>query len=166
MAGETKKPPSIAAGRQPTFRGYDGSSHTTIARKADMPEKFDWNDLQAVRDAMLAFEARCEQIMAILADKKHLAPFERDEVQALYRQLKDDLKAAAKSGSIYGARSRDQLTRAEFAFYDPAVRRAAIDLRPATNSNPITSRWFSAVHEAQMEFSYYRHGLDKLIQGE
>jgi hypothetical protein len=89
-----------------------------------------------------------------------LSPSERSDVEHHYRSLKADLKEASKYGTLSGRRRA--MSRAEECFYAPAVRRAALDLRPPTNSNPLTSGWLSAVFEAQSEFSYWLHGLDKV----
>ena len=126
-----------------------------------MNENWDIEELKAVAAALAAFEARCEEIMMLLGEKRYLPQDERERVQDMYRSLKTDLKEAAKYGTLSGM--REPLSRAESAFYDGAIRKAHIALRPATNSNPITSRWFGAVHEAQMEFSYYRHNLASLL---
>jgi hypothetical protein len=123
-----------------------------------MKESFNTHDLKAVANRLADFEARCEEMMELLNEKHQLRPDERSYIEALFRSLKEDLKRAAKYGTITGER-RPQ-NRAEQCFYDPAVRRAAIDLRPATNSHPITSRWFAAICEAKMEFSYYRNQID------
>lgn len=125
-----------------------------------MSETFDSDDLRTVASAMREFEQRCAEILALLGEKRSLSPFERSEIEGRYRSLKADLKGASKYGTLSGR--RQPLTRAEACFYDPAVRRAAVDLRPATNSHPISSRWFSAVYEARSEFSYWLHNLGEL----
>jgi len=116
-------------------------------------------DEQPVLDKMIQFEARCEVIMTLLDEKRRLTQGEREHAESLYRALKDDFKAAAKAGTVDGRRGEP--TEAERCFYQPAVQRAAQALRPATNSHPIQSNWFSAVHEAQMEFSYWRHNMQR-----
>ena len=125
-----------------------------------MPETFDPSDLRAVASAMRVFEQRCDEILALLGEKRGLSPLERSEIEDRYRSLKADLKEASKYRTLSGR--RQPLTRAEACFYDPAVRRAAVDLRPATNSHPISSRWFSAVYEARSEFSFWLHNLGEL----
>ncbi|OUM01657.1 hypothetical protein [Variovorax sp. JS1663] len=129
-----------------------------------MPNQFHPDDVEAVLSAMAAFEARCEEIMTLLGEKRWLPPAEREAVEELYRSLKNDLKTAAKAPFVHQPTRNRALTVCESAFYDPAVRKAAIALRPATNSNPIGSHWYSAVHEAQMEFSYYRHSLKRALE--
>jgi hypothetical protein len=124
-----------------------------------MNEKFDPREVEAVAAAMFAFYQRCEEIMLLLNEKRSLRPIERQEIQRLYASLKHDLDVARKHGTLSGR--REPRTRAEDCFYDPAVRAAHIDLRAATNSNPISSRWFSLVQEAQSEFSYWLHNLGR-----
>jgi hypothetical protein len=128
-----------------------------------MNENFDTGEIRAIAEALREYERRCEEILSLLADKRHLLPNERSTVEELYRALKEDLKRAAKHGTLSG--NRQPQTRAEQCFYDPALRRAAIDLRPATNSNPISSRWFGAVSEARSELSYWLHNLAALPPG-
>lgn len=123
-----------------------------------MGEKFDAAELQTVKAAMERFVHRCDAIIELIGEKRSLPPHERADVEQLYRDLKEDLKAAAKNGTVDGARR--EKTRVEDCFYNPAVQRAAIDLRPATNSHPIKSRWLSAVFEARAEFTYWLHNLD------
>lgn len=122
-----------------------------------MNEQFDPADIRAVASAMREFERKCEEILTLLGEKRSLQSHEREEVERLYKSLKSDLKEAAKYGTL--SQRRVPLTRAEKCFYDPAVRRAAIDLRPATNSHPISSRWLGAVLEARSELSYWLHSL-------
>jgi len=125
-----------------------------------MSEKFDPVELAAVGEAMQRFEARCEEILILIGDKRTLSAYERSEVSVLYLRLKEDLKEAAKYGTL--SAKRTPLTRVEQCFYDPAVRRAHIDLKPKTNSHPIHGRWFSAVFEAKSEFSYWLHNMEGL----
>jgi hypothetical protein len=122
------------------------------------------DDASAVLAAMAVFEERCEAIMLLIGEKRRLTPAELEEVRERYTTLKTDLKQAAKEPYVHEPRRRRELTVCESAFYDPAVRKAAIALRPATNSNPVHSHWFGAVYEAQTEFSYYRHNLNKALQ--
>lgn len=120
-------------------------------------------DVNAVLQALDAFTARCDELMLILDEKPRLSAAGRERAQGLYRSLKEDLKAAAKAPYVHPVRGKRPLTPCESAFYEPAVKRAAIDLRPATNSNPLSSQWFGAVYEAQMEFTYYAHNLRDAI---
>lgn len=125
-----------------------------------MNEQFDPAEIRAVASAMREFESRCEKILTLLGEKRILLPSERDEVEQLYKSLKNDLREASKYGTL--SQRRVPLTRAEQCFYDPAVRRAAINLRPATNSHPVSSHWVSAVFEAQSEFTYWLQSLAEL----
>ncbi len=109
---------------------------------------------QSISDKLASFDARCEAIMTLLGDKRRLSPEDRAHVEELYRSLKDDLKRAAMVGTVSG--EKRALTDAEERFYAPAVRAAALALMPAVNSNPITSNWFSALYDAQIEFAHYK----------
>jgi len=118
----------------------------------------DTYELQSIRDKLAGFDVRCEAIMALLGDKRHLSREDRAHVDDLYRSLKDDLKHAATVGTLRG--EKRALTDAEERFYAPAVRGAARALTPAVNSNPITSNWFSALYDAQIEFAHYMPKLN------
>ena len=123
-----------------------------------MVEVLDTHELQSIRGKLASFDARCEAIMALLGDKRHLSREDRAHVEELYRSLKDDLKRAATAGTVGGKKLA--LTDAEERFYAPAVRAAALALAPAVNSNPITSNWFSALYDAQIEFAHYMPKLE------
>lgn len=118
-----------------------------------MEDDLNTHELQSIRDKLADFNARCEVPMSLLGDKKHLSQEDRVRVEELYRSLKDDLKRAATVGTVSG--EKIPLTDAEKCFYAPAVRAAALALSPAVNSNPITSDWFSALYDAQIEFAHY-----------
>lgn len=127
-----------------------------------MKEVWDKAELAVAAAAMREFENRCNEIANLIGDKRRIDPYERGELERLYKALKSDLKEAAKYGTMSG--SRGPRTRIESAFYDPAVRKAHIALRPPTNSNPLTSRWTGALWEAGSEFSYFLHQMDRLLQ--
>jgi hypothetical protein len=129
-----------------------------------MAEEFEKSDVLAVSQAMRTYIQRCEILVDLIGEKRRLTASERMEVEGQYRSLKEDLKLAAKYGTIDNTRRTK--TRTEDCFYDPAVRKAAIDLQPATNSNPITSHWLSAVIEAQSEFTYYLDSLERACQAD
>lgn len=96
--------------------------------------------------------------MSLLGDKKHLSQEDRVRVEELYRSLKIDLKRAATVGTVNG--EKIPLTDAEKCFYAPAVQAAALALSPAVNSNPISSDWFSALYDAQIEFAHHMPKLN------
>jgi hypothetical protein len=112
---------------------------------------------QLALEKLKYFESQCDELMAVLNDRKQFNSDEREHVQSLYRALKDELKAAAKNGTVSG--KSDGLTDEERYFYKPAVQKAALALRPATNSDPIKSDWFSAVYDARLDLSHSRHNM-------
>jgi hypothetical protein len=116
------------------------------------------DDARKVAAAMREYMRRCDEITELLGDKHSLKPHEREDVTRLYKSLKDDIRAAAKYGTVSGRPG--VRTLAEDAFLDPALRKAGHRaLRAATNSHPISSNWRGCVWEAGTEFSYY---LDQL----
>ena len=84
--------------------------------------------------ALQAFMDRCDQILAAIKGKSQLRPYERAAVAALYRSLKDDIRAEKERM----ARRRTQHTSAEVRFLRDAVRRALIELRPQPNWEPLS----------------------------
>lgn len=123
-----------------------------------MTETFDADEIRAIRAKLLGFQSRCKQISNAIGDRKSLQIDEKTKLQELYTNLKADLKAE----SAVLRKSWDYLSRAEECFYEPAIRKAAIALRPATNSNPITSGWFSALYDCEGELSYVLFNIEKL----
>jgi hypothetical protein len=136
-----------------------GSLGRFVCAEEAMNYGFDTADYEAVADALREWQDRCKAIIALLANKKTLSRYERAEATELYTSLKNDLKEAAKRGTLSGR--REPMTRAESAFYDPAVRKAHIAMRPKTNSHPLTNRWLSAMFETEGEFSYVLHQMDR-----
>lgn len=118
----------------------------------------DSHEIVLIREKLTAFNARCEAIMSLLGDKRRLSQEEHKHASELYRSLKDDLKRAAAVGTVTG--EKRALTDAEECFYAPAVRAAALDLKPPVNSNPITADWSSALYDAQIEFAHLMPKLE------
>lgn len=110
-----------------------------------------------VLDKITHFETRCDELMSLLSDKRQASSDELEHVKGVYLALKNDLKAAAKYGTVSG--KPQELTEAERYFYKPTVQKAALALRPATNSDPIKSDWFSAVYDAHIDLSDCRHNM-------
>lgn len=121
-------------------------------------EDLNTHELHSIREKLTGFDVRCETIMSLLGDKKHLLREDRAHVEELYRSLKDDLKRAAALGTVRG--EKRPLTDAEEGLYAPAVRAAALALAPPVNSNPITSDWYSALYDAHIEFAHYMPKLE------
>lgn len=126
--------------------------------REEVVEDLDTHELHSIREKLTGFDVRCETIMSLLGDKKHLLREDRAHVEELYRSLKDDLKRAAALGTVRG--EKRPLTDAEEGLYAPAVRAAALALAPPVNSNPITSDWYSALYGAQIEFAHYMPKLE------
>jgi hypothetical protein len=108
---------------------------------------------QAVIRTMKSFSERTREITSRIGNRRSLGAFEKDELQALYSLLKDDIKAAAARGKVEPG--HQEQTEWEQFYFQPAVMKASTALRAKTNSNPITSNWISCLNEAEFEFSYY-----------
>lgn len=126
-------------------------------------ERFPEDELRAIESALAAYETRCAEISRLIGDKRWLSAHELEHVRSLYAVLKADIRQAAHVPTL--DQRKRALTRAEQCFWDPAIRRAAVDLRPATNTNPIRSNWIGALVEARSEFSYWRHNLQSAGSG-
>ena len=102
------------------------------------------------------YEGRCDQVLEAIKSPR-LTQHELARAQDLYRNLKDELKLEAAQ-----LRKRwNSMSRAEQCFYDPAICKAAIALKPRTDSNPKNSNWVGALLDARSEFSYYLHNMNR-----
>lgn len=123
----------------------------------------DWSEseLRLIEAALLRWEARCQEVMGRLAGHRASDDAAGSDVEPLYQSLRQDLEETAKYGSVSGKRAL--LSRAESAYFDPAVRQAAAALRPATDSHPVTARCYGALQEAQTKFAHYRRQIEGLL---
>lgn len=62
-----------------------------------MSETFDSMELRAVASAMRVFAQRCDEILALLGEKRSLQSHDRAEIGDRYRTLKADLKKRRRS---------------------------------------------------------------------
>jgi hypothetical protein len=113
-----------------------------------------------VISALESFSQRTQEISSRIDGRSRLNPFETGDLQALYGELKSDVRAASKRGKVEDGK-HDQ-TDWERYYFAPAMRKAAISLRARSNTNPITSNWLSSLLDAGMEFSYHLHQLQKM----
>jgi len=114
---------------------------------------------RAVIEELELFEKRTREIIGRIDGKRSIGAFERDELQAMYSALKEDVKAAAKLGKA--TQDRDAQTDWERYYFAPAMLKAANGLRAKTNSHPINSNWIGSLLDAACEFSYYLAMLQK-----
>ena len=102
----------------------------------------------AVRVALENFDSRMKELQETLSPRI-LTGGEKDKARLLYTRLKDDLKTAARYGTLDGARR--PRSPEEDALYQPAVVGALSHLRPATNSDPCTSNWAGSIYDARID---------------
>lgn len=116
-----------------------------------MNSRVDPDDLAAVRQALSAWIARCEQVLQAinLGRGKHSRHPHKILAQDLYRDLKNALRAVHDHGTIDGEK-RPQ-TEAERSYFANIGRRAALELAPRVGINP--DRCWNAVSEAQSTLS-------------
>lgn len=117
-------------------------------------------DKKAVVIALESFSKRTQEIVVRLNGRSKIGAFEIGELNELYRSLKKDVKDATKRGRVSIGRAKEP-TDWERYYYAPAMMKAANSLRAKTNTNPITSNWLGSLLDAELEFSYYLHLLQK-----
>lgn len=110
-----------------------------------------------VISALESFSQRINEIANRIDGRSQVNPFEKGYLQTLYRQLKSDVRAASKRGKVQDG-IHDQ-TDWERYYFVPAMRKAAISLRPKISSHPITANWLDSLLDTGMEFTYYLHQL-------
>jgi len=115
-------------------------------------------------DTLRRFELRCDQLLHLLDGKKALTQLQRSDISAMYRSLKDDLKAASKALAVFDGMGRLSLVDQLFTY--PAIRAAALALAPAINSDPIRLGWYGAVYSAHLELSNALAGLEAARRGD
>jgi hypothetical protein len=74
---------------------------------------------QAVIRAMQSFSERTREITNRIEDRRSVGASEKDELQALYSALKDDIKAAAKRGKVEPG--HQEQTDWERIYFQPAL---------------------------------------------
>lgn len=112
-----------------------------------------------VRDRLQKISAELDGLMKCVDGNRRVSPSEKlqaaDRLVALKDRLEEEVK---KMGTIAG---REQLNPAERAFYDPAVRQAAVHLRIRRGSKP-SPKWMSDLYNAHIDIA---HMLDQLERG-
>lgn len=116
-------------------------------------------DKLSVMNAMKEFESRAREMIDWIDGKRSIGASEKDELQSLYKELKDDIKDAAKRGKVRD--DREDQTDWEHFYFMPAVSKARDGLRAKTNSHPINSNWIGSLLDAAGEFSYYLSMIEK-----
>jgi hypothetical protein len=116
--------------------------------------------VRKIIEEMRGYIKRIAELLSILDGKKVVRADERVALQAMAAALKDDLKAAAKRGTI--TTNTGPQTQPERAFFAPAVQSAAARFRVAVNSHPIRSNWYGCLYEVQMDINFYLHQLEEM----
>jgi hypothetical protein len=109
--------------------------------------------------ALKEYEAEINCLMKMIEDKKFLTPHEKSECQSKFRDLKENLKLAAKIGTVDGVKK--ELTDYESAYFQPAINSAYISCNVATNSHPIKSNWLSCLYDMNDDIT---HMLSQLTE--
>ena|ERR1700674_5784384 len=110
------------------------------------------NDAVAVIHELRRFRDDINQILNAIGDKTLISAEETVELQELLKSVKSRLREAAKRSS------RNEF---ESAYFEPAVRNAAANVRIVTNSHPIKSNWRSALLGIRLDITYCLSQLEK-----
>lgn len=117
------------------------------------------DEANVILDILQRFHEELEAISDAGDRLKQSRSPEVDEYRRRLVNVKGELKTAAKSGTLDGAK-RPQ-TELERCFYGPAVQHAAAHFRLRTDAPP--SMWLSGLYDPAGDVSYYRYGLQKLV---
>ncbi len=107
---------------------------------------------RSVIESLNLFEERTREIINRIDGKRSISTFEKDDLQAEYSALKEDIKSAAKRGKV--TQDRQEQNDWERFYFAPAVLKARDALRAKTNSHPVNSNWIGSLIDAAGEFSY------------
>lgn len=119
-----------------------------------MSEMFDITEIRGIRAALLGYEARCHQALAMARGEEGQAA-DTTKAQDMYRTLKLELK-----GEVAALKKRP-ISRAEQCFYEPAIRRAAQEMRSPTDASPLSPKWSTSLVNTSSEFTYYLDRLER-----
>jgi len=97
--------------------------------------------------ALNGFKIRIDDILAILEDIKPISIGQKLDLQEMLKSLKNDIKAAAKYGTVSG--TKKPMSSYEKAYYWPAMTKVSANLSIAINSHPIKSDWYSCLYNVQ-----------------
>ncbi len=123
-----------------------------------MSEQSDCSERQDAIGVLSGYDRRMDILQNLLSGAgQRLSGDKKADVVEKYRSLKDDLKA--DKHRLERTKARGEITHSETAFVLPAVAGALTHLKPATNSNPVNSRWFDAVYAAHVDIDFALAGL-------
>lgn len=109
--------------------------------------------------ALRTFEARINEIMDRIGERRTISPSEKVELHAKLASLKADIKAAAKRNKVH--EDRLPQTTIERHYFEPALRGASANFRITTNSNPITSNWQGCLYNVRIDIAHFLYQLEK-----
>lgn len=114
---------------------------------------------QDVIHALRTYKNRITEIMDLIGEKSTVSTAEKAHLQELLAALKQDIKTAAKQGTI--SKTQRQQSQIESAYFEPAVRSAAANFTVATNSHPIASDWLSCLYGLEMDIGTLLDQLER-----
>lgn len=119
------------------------------------------HEAQLIANELRRLHENIDGLMRDTGDKRRFSDDEVALLQARLRSAKEEIKAAAKNGTI--SRKREPLSELESAFFEPAIRKAAARFSLAINANPRTTNWVSGLYDVAGELSYMLYNLEEYI---
>ena len=108
--------------------------------------------------ALRSYAERIKEIQNLVCDKRYIAKNEKENLQILLTNLKQDLKTAAKRQTVNN--NNEAPNEIEKSFFMSAVFQASSQLSIKVNSHPIQSNWHSHLYDALVDIDF---SLSQLI---
>jgi hypothetical protein len=115
----------------------------------------DFNKHECIKNLRL-YRDKMEKILSLVEDKLPLCGADKERVQLLLKDLKQDLKTDLDRSST--GRWQKQMGSIEQDFYMPAIHEAAKRISVGTYSKP-SQRWIDEIDNAQKYIKYYLNQL-------
>jgi hypothetical protein len=123
-----------------------------------MGARSDIQEVAVARELLQQYSDSMGALMELLQTVPAGSRQDRAEASRLYTSLKSRLNEDRKR--LEQKRSRTGLTHVESSSVLPALQKAIGELRPATNTNPITSGGHSAIYAARIEINFQLNQLN------
>lgn len=118
-----------------------------MAKRKLQPSMTD--DERRVFERLQDWADRILELLKLYTDAGHIPHARLSEARALYRVIKDDLRAEYKRGA--SRRGANELTGAERRWYQRTVHQAATSVRAPINSS--SEKWHAGLSSALSDFS-------------
>lgn len=119
----------------------------------------DATEAERVLSALRQLDKRIEEMLGQSPEGKKLAPWVESSLRQETVDLKADIKAAARRGTILD--DREPQTALESAYYNPALREASARFLLRTDTSPSSQKWRSGLRTVQGEITYYIWSMER-----